>query len=445
MIAILGGGISGLAAAWSLRKTTKGPIVLFEKSSKLGGWIQSTREDGFFFEKGPRSLRPHGGEDTLRLIQELGLENEVVLGAEAAHIRFLFCNGSLHQLPRSALETLGKPWLWRAFPALLTEWAKPKGGCPDESIASFMNRRLGSFVTDQLVDPMTKGIYAGDIHHLSMKSCFPKLFQYEKDRGSITKALFSQKKRAEDTPFIKKVKKSSLYTLQGGLSTLVDCIADRLDIEWRLETPVTAIKKKEGFFELITPRGIFHAEAVVSALPAQTLGQLMEIHDEDISHKLKSIPMKSLSVVHVGYRENVLQKNGFGYLIPTKEKEKILGVVFDSSAFPSQNQHVSETRLTVMMNTFDQDAVLEALERHLGIKKSPDVLKHHRQSNALPQYLVGHSEKVKAIQNKMHSFSDQFLTVGNCFEGVSVNDCLSCGFSAGLKFARKNSGSLQSH
>ncbi len=445
MIAILGGGISGLAAAWSLRKTTKRPIILFEKSSRLGGWIQSTREDGFFFEKGPRSLRPHGGEDTLRLIQELGLEREVVLGAKAAHTRFLFCDGSLHQLPRSALEALGKPWLWRAFPSLLTEWAKPKGSCADESIASFMNRRLGSFVTNQLVDPMTKGIYAGDIHRLSMKACFPKLFQYEKERGSITKALLFQKKRGEDTPFIKKVKKSSLYTLQGGLSTLVECIADRLDIEWQLETPVTAIRKQGGFFELATPRGNFHAEAVVSALPAETLGKLMEIHDEDLCRGLESIPMASLSVVHVGYRENVLQKNGFGYLIPTKEKEKILGVVFDSSAFPSQNQQAAETRLTVMMNEFDQDAVLEALERHLGIKKSPDVLKHQRQTNALPQYLVGHSEKVQAIQKKIYSFSDQFAVIGNCFEGVSVNDCLSCGFSAGLKFARKNSGSLQSN
>ncbi|NGX57686.1 MAG: Protoporphyrinogen oxidase [Chlamydiae bacterium] len=436
MIVILGGGISGLSTAWYLRQKTNAKIILIEKTPRLGGRIQSVNEHDFFFERGPRSIRPHGGEETLRLIQHLGLQDQVVPGKKAAHQRYLYLNQTLRKLPSSLKDLITSPWLWPILTSLITEWTKKTSPKNDESIYEFISRRLNPKVADTLLDPMTSGIYAGNIHQLSMKSCFPKIYQYEKDHGSLTKGMLSQKKRIpESNPFICEAKKSSLYTLQNGLQELIVKLVEHLDIEIKLSCSVTSlIFDKQIHIE--TENETFIADHVISALPSQALGHLMKAHDPSIAQLLHDIPMTSLAVVNIGYNQPVLKKEGFGYLIPSSEKEEILGMVWDSSAFPTQNQHTDQTRLTVMIggshmqnfeHTSEEDFLtmsLNALNSHLGITETPDCVEVSIAHQAIPQYIVGHSERVREIETKIAALSSNFHFTGNCFYGVSVNDCI---------------------
>jgi len=418
MIVILGGGISGIATAWFLKQRTDQPIILLEKAPRLGGWIQSTTVDGFFFEKGPRSLRPQGGEETLRLIQELGLEDQVVLGESAAHERYLYFNDSLRKLPRSFKECLLSPWMWSIVPSLLTEWTKGPSELDDESIYEFISRRLSPHIAHRFMDPMTQGIFAGDIQSLSMKSCFPKIYNLEKEHGSITRGVFAKKKKPDDNEFISWAKKSSLYTLQDGLASLVKRLAAKLNADIKLSTPVTGLDFEQNQILVKTPDHTFTADRVISTLPANALAPLLQ---SPVSDLLSAIPMKTLSVVNLGFHQSVLHHHGFGYLIPSSEGEKVLGVVWDSSAFPTQNQHPDQTRLTVMMHEYDEEAMHLALRRHLGITQAPDYVSHNLMQQAIPQYTVGHSQRLAEIRDRLPT---NFHMVGNSFEGVSVNDCI---------------------
>jgi len=420
MIVILGGGISGLAAAWYLKQKTDRKIVLLEKSPRLGGWIRSTSDKGFFFEHGPRSLRPNGGEETLRLIQTLGLEDQIVPGEKAAHERYLYFNHSLHKMPRSLGGLLTSPWIWPVVPPLLTEWTKPPTAKDDESIYQFISRRFNSTVANRLMDPMAKGIFAGDIHTLSMKSCFPGIYCLEHEAGSLTGGMWRKKKKSEGDPLLSRMKAVSLYTLRDGLEILIEKLALKLNIEVRLASPVTKIDFQSGI-RVQTPFEKFQAEHVISALPAHALASLMP---SPLPEQLGSIFAKSLSVAHIGYHSSKLQHQGFGYLIPSTEGEKVLGMVWDSSAFPVQNQAPGQTRLTLMMESGGEETVLSALKRHLGIAETPDYLNIFRASRAIPQYTVGHSQRVKDVKESLRRLSPNFHVIGNSFEGVSVNDCI---------------------
>lgn len=193
-VCILGGGISGLACSWFLRKWPSIQMTLIEKSHRLGGWIETSKESGFFFEKGPRTLRSSGnGRETLLLIQELGLENELLLGKAAAHQRYLYLEKKLKRLPSKIQDLLFLPWFWRYLPAFLKEPFQ-KTGEREETIFHFFERRFGRRFTEELIDPFVSGIWGGDMHALSMEAAFPQLVLWEKERGSLLKALFFKRK-----------------------------------------------------------------------------------------------------------------------------------------------------------------------------------------------------------------------------------------------------------
>ncbi|MFV0339424.1 MAG: protoporphyrinogen oxidase [Parachlamydiaceae bacterium] len=415
-VCVLGGGISGLAAAYQLQK--KCSVTLLEKESRVGGWIRSESKEGFFFESGPRSLRSVDSTETLQLIEELGLKEQLIEAPRQAFKRYLLHNKKLEQLPDSFLSLFSSP-LTRPY---LTSFAKePLFGSrkeEDESVYEFFSRHFSQGVAEQLIDPLTKGIFAANAKELSISSCFPKMKEIESvHRSLVLGALFGKKSK----------EKSALYTLKNGLEELPKALARSLGDSIRLSTPVRRVECSEHGVQVTCDSGIETFDRVVSTLPASALSSLLP--DSSLKQLLKEIRSTSVAVVKVGYKKRVNRYEGFGYLAPSKEKSPLLGVVFDSSAFPFQNQNEVETRLSVMLEGEGKSVeeakrlALEGLASDLGILESPDFIEVFFAKEAIPKYAIGHPGLVQRIEASLKDFPRLSL-LGTYLYGVSVNQAI---------------------
>ncbi len=441
-IVILGGGISGLSLLWYLKKkTTHAKLTLLEKSTRVGGWIQSLNKEGVLFERGPRSCRSWGyGIETLQLIEELGLQDQVITADPSSKNRFLYLNQSLQKIPSTFLAFLFSPVTRKMLPKICLEWFVHSGTSDDESVHDFFKRRLGSYAVDTFLDPLMSGIYAGDCRQLSAKSCFSQLFQWERQYGSLTKGfllnLFSAKK-ASSTDFVQKIQEAGLFSFKKGMETLPIALETHLKEHILLKHEVKHLQFHSSGVNLqLTNGNTLEADQVYSALPAHALAALIRPHHMEAAQELDHIPFSTVAVVSLGYKEKLLSQKGFGYLIPLQEREKILGVVWDSCVFPDQCLGLEQTRLTVMiggtrMPDFAQqstsellDCAMQALSKHLQIHVKPHVTDVYMAHSAIPQYIVGHESKKAAIQKAIHQLSPHFKILGSSFDGVAVNDCI---------------------
>ncbi len=439
---ILGAGVSGLSLGWFLKRrfADKIQLTVIDQAAYPGGWVSTDFQEGFLFEQGPRSLRPKGtGIETLRLIEQLNLQHQVITADPSSKKRYVWSKGKMRKLPSGPLSLFTSPLTrgvpWRA----LCECFRSRGEAPDESIASFFSRRFGEKIAQQLIDPMTTGIYAGDIHKLSVRSCFPSLFEWEQKHGSVVRGALKQKKRKSksQTPFIEKMQQHPIYSFKDGMETLTDALAQKIEPELLLNTKVKGLKFSPDHVEIEVDQGpAIVADHVFCTLPAIKAARFFDTIHQELSTLLMSIAGASVAAVSVGYHRKVLNKKGFGYLIPSMEQDEVLGCVFDSSVFPEQNQIPEETRFTVMIggahgprvNNLDRNTLeqmtLEALSRHLGIDSQPDAIHAHIASSAIPQYFVGHHAKIERIGTILARIFPRLTLTGNSYRGVSVNDCI---------------------
>lgn len=423
-VAILGAGITGLTLAWYLRQLHGHDIelILFEKSSRAGGWIQTIQKDDFLFELGPRSCRPQGtGVHTLALLKELGLEEQVIYPDPSAHRRYLYLNKQLQPIPTTPWQWLFSPLKKGVCKALWNDWhTAPYSG--DETIYEFVSRRLSPELAERFVDPLVSGIYAGNIKELSVQSCFPKLKEWEEQGGGILKGILKAKK-SDSTKA-----KGPLFTLSNGMESLPATLAKQLNSSLRLNTSIDSIEHRGEQLLLQTTGGtMLEVDYLYSTIPSKMMGKYF---------KVPAIPTTSIAVVSLGYRRKVLDRKGFGYLIPSSQKEQILGAVWDSSIFPTQNQSEEQTRLTVMiggshMTNFDDHEesdfyriACDAMRKHLSIHAIPDLYHVHLARGAIPQYQVGHREFVEQIKKQISMISTRIQILGSSYSGVSVNDCI---------------------
>ena len=447
-IVILGAGISGLAAAWHLKQLPNFSVTLIEKSARAGGWIQTKQVDDFLFDLGPRSCRVRGnGLATLRLVEQLGLQDEVIPSDKSARKRYLYLNKRLVSVPNCPVAVLLSPFTKGVLKGLWNDWWTPASTAEDESIYSFITRRMNADVANRLIDPLTIGIYAGDPHKLSIKSCFPILHEWEQKHGGIVRGAFAPRKKQtlEQSPFLRNALRHPLFTFKEGMETLPKALAHKLEKNLLLSTSVVSLKTLKNGFELLLSNGkTIQADHVISALPADPLGDLLMPHLPETALTLKGIPSSSVALVHLGYRKKMLKLKGFGYLIPSSEKEETLGVVWDSSAFPQQNLHPDQTRLCVMiggahLQNFSRrtdnewkEIALRAVKLHMGMEGLPDVVHIHTVPSAIPQYVVGHAAKVKQVEQEIAQFSPHLTLLGSSFHGVSINDCIANAHAAFL-------------
>lgn len=441
-VVILGAGISGLALGWFFKQKfgNRIKITILEKSERAGGLIKTVHKNGFLFEQGPHSCRSAGnGKITLKLAQDLGISNQIITPAPQAVKRFIAKNDRLYELPTTLRSFVGSPWAWSILPRLILEWFKKPVANDDESIYDFINRRFGRKIAEDLIDPLVTGIYAGDIKKLSIRSCFPFWYQWEKKYGSVVHGCYAANNRTKSTEgsLEKSVEKAGLFSFKDGMETLTQSLAKELQKELKLGNQAIGLYNWTHGVEVFSSSGeIFHADLVVSALPAAAMADLIAPHNTTLGALLTSIESTSVAMVHLGYKKSVLKQNGFGYLVPSKYHKDVLGAVWSSSVFPQQNTQPEETRLTVFVGGVhhpqacwrrDTD-LIQMAERSardlLQIPFSPDEVMISRNYKAIPQYNVGHSKKLIHLSELLQEHYPRIGLIGCAFGGVSVNDCI---------------------
>lgn len=440
-IIILGAGISGLTLGWFLKRRfgERISLTIIEKEPRVGGWIRTLRKEGFLFEQGPRSLRVQGaGRETLKFLEEINLQEEIIPADISAHRRYLWRNQRLRKLPTGISSFLVSPLTLKILPAVVKDLFEARSTKEEESIYDFITRRFSRTVAEELMDPLVSGIYAGDIRKLSLKSCFPVLHEWEKNFGSVLKgAVFGKKRRALSLKTGIDLGKASLFSLKHGIESIPQKLFHHLKKHILLDHEAKGIlQTAEGVIVTLGNGATVQGDRIFSTLPAFSLGKLLLGLGAGEERSLFHIPAVSVAAVNFGFHRKVLKKKGFGYLVPSKEKEKVLGVVFDSSVFPQHNLIPEETRLTVMIGGAhfqnfnahsDQDFLeiaKECLDRHLSVSTQPDSWDVSTAREAIPQYHLGHSERIKKIETLLSTRFPKVTIHGNSYYGVSVNDCI---------------------
>ncbi|XP_028910964.1 protoporphyrinogen oxidase [Ornithorhynchus anatinus] len=469
-VVVLGGGISGLAACYHLSRVPRPPkVVLVEGSERLGGWIRSVRgEDGAVFELGPRGVRPAGaaGARTLLMVSDLGLDAEVlpVPGDHpATRNRFLYVGGSLHPLPtgiRGLLRTappFSKPLLW----AGLRELTVPRGTEPDETIHGFAQRRLGAEVARLAVDSLCRGVFGGDSRVLSVRSCFPSLFQAERRHRSLLLGLLLARPergpRAEsDLIGRARAERWSQWSLRQGMETLPRALGAHLGrrgVSILRGRPVRRLGLRPGGrWQVSLGDGSLEADHVVSAIPAAELSRLLPPSAAPLAEALGPIEAVSVAVVNLQYPGSRLPVQGFGHLVPSSEDPGVLGIVYDSVAFPEQDGSSPGPRLTVMLGGswlqgLEAEAgrggevaparllrrAREAVAAQLGLEEPPARSLVHLHRRCIPQYTLGHWQRLESAARFLSASRLPLSLAGASYEGVAVNDCIESGRRAAAR------------
>ncbi len=402
-IFILGGGISGLSLAYFLSgKSDVFDIHLIEKSARAGGCIDSDNSTGFFFEKGPRVFRASTSPAFLKLASEIGMDQEMIFSQAIG--KYVWREGKLHKTPQLS---------WQLVKGIFKEWrVEPLIG-EDESVWDFACRRFNPAVAQAIFDPMVRGVYGGAMEEISIKSGFPRLKALEEQYGSVIKGLLKAPR----------TKGPSLFSFQRGMKSLIRRLEERISAQFHYEEEVLAIQQAGEGFTIKTSKGSYSADYLFSALPCHVIGKLL-------IPQLSQVSLRGTTLVHLGYPNPVLKKKGFGYLVSSQEDDDVLGVIFDSNAFPQFNRSSEETRLTVMLKSDDlgedeaRALALKALKRHLKVSQPPAVSLVLRAPKVFPQFKVGHGKLIQGIESTLRSKFPRLRLVGNYLEGPGVNDCI---------------------
>lgn len=439
-IVILGAGISGLSTAWFIKQFLGDRVKLsiLEKNKYPGGWIQTFQEYSFLFEQGPHSYRSQGnGWETLSLIEELGLQNEVLKPHSSVNKRYLFDGQSLKKMPSSfwsvPFNTLTKGWL----KALLSDLLSPKSEIEDENIYQFFLRRLGHQWTENLIDPFVLGIYAADIHSLSVKSCFPRFHEWEQKYGSLIKGVWHQQLTSfPKTPFIELMRRIPLFSFKNGMQTLPNALAKELKEHLFLDNGIERIDLETSSLLIHQANGKkLKADYVISTLPSFVLATLLK-QSVELSDLLNQLDYTTIQVAQIGFNRKVLPLQGFGYLNPTKNLSNILGCIWDSSIFPEQDQGKEQTRLTMMLREKDCDEgkvlakkdleniVSQGLHSHLGIAIEPKIFRINEMMQAIPRFPVGYTNLQQKVNILCQTLYPRLILSGTAWSGVSINDCV---------------------
>jgi oxygen-dependent protoporphyrinogen oxidase len=446
---VVGGGVSGLATAHLLRNKAAAAgveleITLLEKEPRVGGKIWSIKEEGYLCEWGPNGFLDSKPQ-TLDLCRQLGAADLLLRSNDNARKRFIYADGILHCLPENGpafLKSKLISWPGKLRLALELFASKAPEGV-DETLAAFGRRRLGDEALRKLIAPMVSGIFAGDPETMSLNSCFPRIAELEREYGSLIMAMIKLAKQKKREMAAGKVVSSAagpggiLTSFRGGIQTLTDILAERLGtVVVTKQTALKVSKVGSSGFRIQTDLCELEAEIVVLATPADVSAGLVQGFDTFINHVLLEIPYASMTVACFGYERNKIRfdLNGFGYLIAKEEGMNTLGTLWDSSIF-AERAPAGKVLFRSMMggacfpryiNLSDEEVnnrVQADLKKIMDIKAPPSFVRIFRHEKAIPQYTVGHGERLAQLGDKLREHPGLFLT-GNAYRGIGLNDCV---------------------
>jgi len=444
-VAVIGGGISGLTSALTLQDRGHAVTVL-ESRPRLGGVICSEREDGILFEGGPDSVLS-AKPATFQLLERLGMTERIVSTRTDGGGTFILRDGNLVPLPQGLSMMVPVDVREIARTRLLSpagkirmalEYLVPaRSDDSDESIGDFVRRRLGKEALEFLAEPLLSGIYAGDVDQLSLAATFPRLRDAEREHGGVIRSVRASRKK-QHNPQRPTSTYSPFASLADGMGELVDGLQLALgSCDIRTGTAVSSIERDEARYVLTFGGG--HREifdAVVLAVPAPAAAYLLDPFQQDLSSILREIPCVSPVTVSIAFAERDLdcQVAGRGFVIPRVERRALTAVTWSSNKFEGRapdgiallKAHLGKVARTAAMEQRDERVlgmVLDELVSILGITADPIAWRVYRWKHGLPQYNIGHQQRVSRISS-ITAQLPRLVLVGAAFQGIGIPDCI---------------------
>ncbi|HWP47700.1 MAG TPA: protoporphyrinogen oxidase [Candidatus Limnocylindrales bacterium] len=475
-IIIVGGGISGLSTAYFIQEqlASLGDQVdcyLIEGRERLGGVILTEVVDGFVIEGGPDSFlstKPWA----LELCQKLGLTDRLIGTREDQRKTYVFSRGRLEELPEGLtfmIPTQIRSFLRSGLISLpgkirmgLDLLLPRKVGREDESLGAFIRRRLGREVLERIAEPLLGGIYAGQIDQMSLQATFPNFQTLEQEYRSLIWGML--RKRREIPKSLKTPSKWTLFvTLRGGLTELVQTLTTQLNrISFIKGKPVVWIKPSsdssslQPVYHLTLANGeILQADVIVLATPAYIAADFVESFNSSLAAVLREIPYTSTVTISLGYKKSDFAHlpPGFGFVVPRVENRRIIASTWTSNKYPHRAPDdkillrcyiggANQEDLVSLEDRILIQIVREELREIAGITQEPVLTRVYRWEKVMPQYLVGHLNRLTTLERLLTHHPGLFLT-GNAYRGPGIPDCIHSGALTAekvLKYLQLSSG-----
>ncbi|HUE35871.1 MAG TPA: protoporphyrinogen oxidase [Candidatus Acidoferrum sp.] len=442
-VAVIGAGITGLTAAFRLKRNGI-PATVYEAGRRAGGVIQSVRQDGFLAESGPNTLLETAPEIS-QLIRDLNLEPRRLYSHPDAEARFVVLAKQPVAMPSSPPGIFLSSLLSAGakFALLREPFIPPRRDDAEESVAEFVSRRLNREFLDRLVDALVAGIYAGDPYKLSVQHAFPKLARLETKYGSLIKGQILGARERKKTGQIAK-DRAPKFSFDEGLQVLPDTLASQADVKFN--TPITRLAKSDNVWRVTTPNGDAEHDAIIYCGTAWRLAELPIIVEKLLDVSLFSeIRYAPVAGVVLGFRrEDVTHPcQGFGILIPKIEGFKILGTIFSSALFPNRapaghlllSSYVGGERYPELAGLAPDELVTitcQDLAALLGVRGKPAFVHTALYPRAIPQYNLGYG-KFKNRMNEIESTAPGLFFAGHFRDGVSLADSIVSGCNAAAR------------
>jgi oxygen-dependent protoporphyrinogen oxidase len=457
-VVIIGGGISGLSAAYYAQKKFSEQaipveIVLIEKDKTLGGKIQTLHRDDFVLERGPDSFLARK-MPIIDLIRDLGLEDELTATNPLAKKNYILKQNRLHRMPPGLV--LGIPT--EVTPFIKTGLISPLGKAraamdlvlpkrdsgSDESLGSFLERRLGKEVLEHIAEPLLAGIYAGDTHSLSLQATFPQFQQLEQKHRSLILGMMQSKKQVPQAAKLPEIAKKSMFlTFKKGLKTLVDSLIEHLhSIELKTGQGVHSVNRINETYHVELEDGQkLTCGAMILALPVYQTAKLL--HDVPEAKVLNQIPYVSVANIILAFEQKDIARalDGSGFVIPRSEGRFITACTWTSSKW----LHASPKGKVLLRcyigrsgeeqwTGFSDEQLLSKVRSDLtdlmGITAEPLFYEVTRWMNSMPQYPVGHLESISQVRKALADQKPGTFLTGSGYHGVGLPDCIRQGKEA---------------
>jgi oxygen-dependent protoporphyrinogen oxidase len=454
-VAIVGAGIAGLSTAYYLSRLSQQggqelEIALLEKEGRLGGSILTEQANGFLMEGGPDcflSEKPWA----LQLCRELGIEGEVIGTNQQVRRTFILWKGKLHEIPEGFMllaPTSLQPFIKSSLFTLpgklrmgLDLVVPRKKSNDEESLAAFVRRRLGREALERIAEPLVAGIHAGDPETMSLQSTFPRFIELEQSYRSLIRGMYQRKKqfahlRRQHTLFI---------TLREGMEQMISalekalpshCIFPKQEVRGLEKIHGKPAKGPRYRLQIQGKKKPLDADAVVLTTPAFVAAELLEGIAGDIASQLRTIPYCSTATINLAYERSQIRHplDGYGFVVPRLEKRNIMAATFSSVKFSNRAPQgkallrcfVGGAKNEGIVSWEDEKlraAVRKDIEEILKIQGEPLLARIYRWPKAMPQYTLGHEERLSHIEHGLAKHSGLFLA-GSAYHGVGISDCV---------------------
>lgn len=453
-IAIIGGGISGLSAAFALEEKRRAGVAidyaLFESSPRMGGVLVTDHVDGCLVEAGPDSFLTEKPWAT-DLCREVGLGDQLIGSNDADRKTYILSRGKLtvmpdglmFMVPTKILPTVLSPlFSARTKLRMAREWFHPPHKADgDETVAQLVERHYGPEMVDRLADPLLSGVYGGEASQLSVRAVLPRFAEMEKQHGSLGRAMLAARRKMAQAA---KGPLRPLFTsLKDGMQQLVDAVLTRLTTtSLRPETPVQLIQPQNSGWIVSAGFGTDHFDGIIVATPAQAAAVLLQMASAGLAAELLGINYSSSVTLTLGYDKTVRASlpPGFGFLVPRSEGRRMLAATFVHNKFPHRAPP-DRALIRCFMGGARDEAILQlpedqilAIARHelqeiLGLSAEPQFARIYKWQGAMAQYSVGHLERLDRIDHFRRQLPGLALA-GNGYRGIGVPDCVRSGSEA---------------